>query len=42
MGEPYEPHLKRCQGCGEDVEPEFYDKDTGYCFYCLNTEKKEG
>ena len=35
MSEPYEPHFKRCEGCGEDVQPEEWDKETGYCAYCL-------
>ena len=36
MSEPYEPHLKRCQSCGEDVQPEEWDKETGCCRECLN------
>lgn len=35
MSEPWEPNLKRCVMCGEDVQPEGWDKETGCCKECL-------
>ena len=38
MSKPYEPHLKECRGCGEQIPPEKFDEQTGYCQDCMDAE----
>lgn len=38
MSEPYEAHFKHCEWCGEDVQPEDYDKDHGACSWCMRAQ----
>ena len=38
MSAPNVPYFRECRGCGEQIPPEKFDEQTGYCQDCMDAE----